>query len=208
MAGVPDRDLNDLQAELCARGAVEASARPPRTNIVQVVFLLLWPVPVVGGVLMLLALRDEPTVPLTAAGLIAAGLALLAVALLLRRRALHTPWHTWRLDTEGLSIAGVGPLPWPHMGAVERRTVPAAYSDGNERAWVLPLTEPGVAWVEGLDHGARRLFQPAYRRGPFTGLLSAASARLTHVRLVPMQGVDSDDWRAVVEKARQRFTHW
>lgn len=205
---MPHRDLNDLQAELRARGVVEASARPPRTNIVQLVFLLLWPLPVVGGVLLLVLLRDEPTALLTATAMIAAGLALLAVALLLRRRALHTPWHTWRLDTEGLSVAGVGPLPWSHLGAVERRTVPAAYGEGNERAWVLPLTESGIAWVEGLDDGTRRLFQPAFRRGPFTGVLSFESARLEHVRLVAMQGVDSDDWRAVVEEARQRFTQW
>lgn len=203
-----ERDLNDLQAELRARGAVEASARPPRTHIVQLVFLLLWPVPVIGGVVMLVFLRDAPTGTLTGTVMVLAGLALLGVALLLRRRALNTPWHTWRLDADGLSIAGVGPLQWSHVGPVERRTVPAAYSDGSERAWVLPLTESGSAWVEGLDDGARRLFQPAFRRGLLSGRISLGASRFEHVRLVPMQGVDFEDWRAVVEEARQRFTRF
>lgn len=199
------RHLNDLQTELRARAVVEAGARPPRTHIVQLVFLLLWPVPMVGGAMLLVLFRDQPTVAVTGVALLAAGLLLLAVALLLRRRALNTPWHMWRLDAAGLSIAGVGPLPWSHVGPVERRMVPAAYSDGNERAWVLPLTGPGIAWVEGLDDGARRLFQPAFRRGLFRRPIVFGAAPFEHVRLVPMQGVDFDDWCAVVEEARQRF---
>lgn len=199
------RDLNDLLAELRSRGVVEAAARPPVTDIVQRVFLLLWPIPVIGGVVMLVDFRGQPTLPATGAAMIAAGAVLLGVALVLRRRALRTPWHTWRLDREGLSIAGTGPLPWSHVGPPERRMVPAAYSDGQELAWVLPLTGEGIAWTDGLDDDARRLFQPGFRRTLLDLPAALGAPVVDHVRLVAMQGVDADDWRTVLEEARQRF---
>lgn len=195
------RDLNDLRADLLGREAVEATARRPVANIVATVLLFLWPIGVVGGILMMVLGRNEPTLPATGAVMIGVGVLLLAVALLLRRHARTAPWHVWRLDPQGITVAGVGPLPWEYVGPPERRLVRSAYSDGQELGWCLPLTQEGIAWMQTLDDGCRQVFDPSLR----PRLRIVGRRRPQVVRLMPMRDADMGDWVAVVGEAWERF---
>lgn len=198
---MPQRDVNDLMADLRGPGAVEATVRPGVTNIVGTVLLFLWPVPLAGAILSFV-LREEAGMAALSLILLAAAAALLAAALLLRRRALTGPGDVWRIDERGLTVAGVGPLPWRHLGAPGRRMVRSAYSDGQELGWCMPLDEAGADWVDSLDDASRRLFDPSLRHRRMV----IGRRRAAHVRLMPLQDVDLADWAAVLEEARRRFT--
>lgn len=70
------------------------------------------------------------------------------------------------LDTRGLTLRGVGPIPWRDFGPAQHRMVRSEYSDGFVRRAVMPLTPSGFATVnERTPQSVRRLICPA--TGPF-----------------------------------------
>lgn len=92
---------------------------------------------------------------------------------------------------------------WAVTGGISPRTAAAyrAFRVLDPVLWiacllgvVLPAPLAGAAVLSGIAGACS------------PGASPWGASRFEHVRLVPMQGVAFDDWRAVVEEARQRFT--
>ncbi|MFT0848925.1 hypothetical protein VR010_14395 [Actinomycetaceae bacterium L2_0104] len=54
------------------------------------------------------------------------------------------------LEPRGLTLRGVGPIPWADFGTASYRMVPSEHSSGHTRRGVMPLTESGVYNVNVL----------------------------------------------------------
>ena len=70
------------------------------------------------------------------------------------------------LDASGLTLRGVGPIPWWDFGPAEHRMVPSEHSDGYTRRAVMVLTRSGFHNVNvALPEQLRSRICPAH--GPF-----------------------------------------
>lgn len=60
------------------------------------------------------------------------------------------------IDAKGLTLRGVGPVPWADFGTAEYRMVPAERNSGRVRRAVMELTDSGKAAVNQHLHPALR----------------------------------------------------
>ena len=90
----------------------------------------------------------------------------IAAAVLLAMRTRHGAFagaetNDVVLDERGLTLRGVGPIPWQDFGFAEHRMVPAEHTSGYMRRAVMPLTASGLFNVnERLPEERRRLLSP------------------------------------------------
>ncbi|WP_291279031.1 hypothetical protein [Galactobacter sp.] len=97
-----------------------------------------------------------------------AGLALLIPAFVLRsmNRSRTNDAFDVILEPNGLTLRGVGPIPWTHFAPAQMKLVMSKHGgDGYKRRAVMPLTDAGLATVNGPLHPdlRDRLF---YATGP------------------------------------------
>src|SRR5690606_35032543 len=121
-----------------------------------------WLFVVLGGLVGLLALAPVVVIPLVLLGGAEISLGIvfgvfgvyamltgLGVVLVLgyRRQARYLALERQRviLDARGLTLRGVGPIPWHDVGPAEHRLVRNENSDGFVRRAVMPLTASGLA---------------------------------------------------------------
>lgn len=70
------------------------------------------------------------------------------------------------IDASGLTLRGIGPIPWWDFGPAEHRMVPAEHDDGYTRRAVMTLTRSGFHNVNVvLPEHLRSRISPAH--GPF-----------------------------------------
>ncbi len=70
------------------------------------------------------------------------------------------------IDASGLTLRGIGPIPWWDFGPAEHRMVPAEHDDGYTRRAVMTLTRSGFHNVNvALPEHLRSRISPAH--GPF-----------------------------------------
>ena len=66
------------------------------------------------------------------------------------------------MDGYGLTLRGLGPIPWADFGPAEHRMVQAAHDSGYTRRAILPLTPTGMVNVnERLTAEQKKVVGPA-----------------------------------------------
>lgn len=93
------------------------------------------------------------------------------------------------LEPNGLTMRGVGPIPWMDFGPAEHRMIPAERTDGYARRAVMELTPAGLYNVnERTPPETRQKISPAM--GPFWN---------RHHRYIYVPGVEGLKQREVME---------
>jgi hypothetical protein len=103
------------------------------------------------------------------------------------------------LAPNGLTLRGVGPIPWTHFAPAQMKLVMSEHGGGGyKRRAVMPLTEAGIATVNGAlaPELRERLF---YATGP-------AWDRLTRYIAVPgIQGMNTKESMALLNQGQYLF---
>lgn len=153
-------------------------------------------------VLWLLGVRIISQIILGAgSALVIAGLALLIPAFVLRsmNRARAVDTFDVILAPNGLTLRGVGPIPWTHFESARKKMVLTKHGSGNynSRA-VMPLTEAGLATVNGPLHPELRdrLF---YATGPAWNFL------YRYIAVPGLQGMSTKESMALLNLAHHMY---
>lgn len=98
--------------------------------------------------------------------MLAAGMALLIVGLRKHSRTREKERHDVTIDAQGMTLRGIGPIPWEDFGSAEHRMVRPKHDSGWVRRAVMPLTASGLLNVnERMRADLRDRIGPA--EGPF-----------------------------------------
>ena len=149
------------------------------------------------GVVLVLTQEGGIGAALAVAAATALLLAVTVVALVLVRRGGHRPVGQWVLDARGVTVDGVGPVPWGDLLPPEHRMESAPRDDGYRRVLVMPLTEAGQQRALGLAPAQRRVLNEAVRP-------TVWGPRPLQTLLVrPTPELSREELGAVLEQARQ-----
>lgn len=102
------------------------------------------------------------------------------------------------LDARGLTLRGVGPIPWHDVGPAEHRLVRNENSDGFVRRAVMPLTASGLAAVN-----QRLAPELRPRISPATGPIWNRTHR--HVYVPGVKGMSQGEVMGLLNAAHQLF---
>lgn len=99
----------------------------------------------------------------------------------------------------GLTVKGVGPVPWRHLMPPEVQWQRAQHDSGHERVPVMPFTAEGLAHAQQLPSGLRQLV---------SGRGTLVSPPPPVVRLPKsIRGFSRDEYLSLLAEARDVFTH-
>lgn len=199
-AAVHDRPRTpgDLMHQLRTRGVVQIEASNRASRTAAILFLALAPLLILGGLIM-----AAVGVAGGRGGITMGGVALLLVGvggvlsgLALRRRARRAPGALWTVDGRGITIDGVGPVPWFDLTPPARRMEPAPHDEGRQLALVMPLTPDGRQRALALLPTARRVLNAAVRESLVTG-----PQPLTSVRIPAMKEMSAEAFAEFLDRA-------
>jgi len=113
-----------------------------------------------------------------------------------RYRAVES--HPVVLEAGGITLRGVGPIPWRDFGAAQHRLVRSEHSSGYTRRAVMPLTRTGfVAVNQHLAPDLRGRISPA--TGPFWNRTHP------HIYVPGVEGLDQGEVMWLINAAHQMF---
>lgn len=175
-----------------------------------------WLMLALGALLILLAVGGLVAIPFA----LASGLQVTAAtvvgffgvyAMLAVMGALFSVWYRRRqryraleyeavvLEAGGITLRGVGPIPWRDFGPAQHRLVRSEHSDGYTRRAVMPLTELGFAGVnQRLAPALRERISPA--TGPFWNRTHR------HIYLPGVEGMRQGEVMWLINAAHQKFS--
>ena len=128
------------------------------------------------------------------------GCFVLIMVLRKQRRASAAELLNITLEPAGITMRGIGPIPWHEVAPPTFAMVRAQYDSAFERRAVLPLTAVGITNVN-------RLLPPDTRRalGPRTGGLLTGGARTEALYVPAADGLSTDDTMHLFATAHQMF---
>lgn len=196
------RTPDDLMRELHSRGSVRIEARPHLHHVASSLMLVISWIPIIGGI-ALLALEQTNRMPGSTVG---AGMALVGVVGLLggvalRRSNRRAPGTRWVVDARGITIEGIGPIPWGDLEPTAHRLEPSPYNEGLQRALVMPLSPWGEQRAQSLGPEARRILNASTRARPITGPRPLRSLRVNAMKDMPAR-----DFAVFLDRARAHFS--
>lgn len=199
--GMP-RTPQDLMGELQLRGTTTIEATHQLNRLGAILFLAISPIPLILGLAGLGFGVAVPDTTLLIIGLFSMliGAGGLVAGLTLRRRSRNVRGAVWTVDTRGITIDGVGPVPWGDLEAPTHRFEPNPYDDGYQRALVMPLTDAGRQRALALDPTSRRIINVSVRDTVFFG-----PKPLKSVRIPAMKEMSGGDFAGFLENARRFY---
>lgn len=109
--------------------------------------------------------------------------------------------HAVVLEASGITLRGVGPIPWRDFGLAEHRMVRSENSSGFTRRAVMTLTASGFAGVnQGLAPELRARICPA--TGPFWNRTH------NHIYVPGVEGMKQREVMWLINAAHQMFGGW
>lgn len=178
------RTPEELWHELRARGHVSLEAANPGSRLAVILGL------VTAALLALLGVAALVLgVPLVGFGLLAfacIGAVVAAVARAKDRSARGVPWL---IDRRGITVNGIGPIPWTDLEPPTRRMVPARFDESRESALVMPLNDVGKHRALALPPDARKAIDPALQRTVIGG-----EPQLTMIRIPALKSMSGDEF--------------
>jgi len=102
------------------------------------------------------------------------------------------------LEATGLTLRGVGPIPWQDFGMAERRMVPAEHDSGYILRAVMPLTASGF-------HNVNQLLPPELRDriSPASGPMW--NRQYSNIYVSGVSGLKTDEVMWLINSARELF---
>lgn len=192
----------DLMQELATCGYTVAQARRPVLSIVAMPLLILAPLGIAAGVVLtvleLVGVLDSGLI--FALVFLAAQVALLLAALKVRQLS-FSGGVTWTVDSRGITVQDVGPVPWWDLFPAVRRMEPAPYTRGNRLSWVMPLSPIGVQRALSLPPGARQVLHAAVRDTLITG-----PQTLEAILIPSMTEMSEGEFASFLTAAHRHFT--
>ncbi len=193
------RSADDLFAEFRGRGQVVAETVRPgalgATMILGGLALAAGLLTVLLGVLA--AARGDASLGMAVVGVLLVTLCLGAAALWSWRRSATARGRTWVIGTEGITIDGVGPVPWGDLEPPTERMEDAPRDEGRQLALVMPFTPAGQVRADQLDPSLRGVLNDAARPRAF------GTPRVHSVRIVRMKGTDRHEFARFLERAHR-----
>ena len=184
------RSAEDLLAVWRARGEVVVEAARPAFLLA---FSILLPLSI--GVLLfglvaagVAVVQSEPSAAVAAAGAFALAIALAAGAWWARRANRTRPGRVWVVSRQGITIDGVGPIPWGDLEPPTQRMETAPRDEGNQLALVMPFTPAGQQQADLLDPALRGVLNDNAHPRVF------GTPRVTSVRIVAMKGTSQREF--------------
>ncbi|WJZ00578.1 hypothetical protein CHAN_09875 [Corynebacterium hansenii] len=170
--GRRDRTPEDLWHELRTRGSVTLEARIPGHTVAGMAVLAIAVLVMISTTMVFAnhttsVFADRKSV--IGPGFIATvifGLGLVAVAVVRQsRRRARGSW--WTIDRRGITVDGVGPVPWSDVEPTTRRMERALHDEGRTLTLVMPLNEAGMRRAAALPPEAGRALDPGLRQTVF-----------------------------------------
>ena len=202
----PPRTTEQLWQEYFQNGSVTATAISSTVRMMFIGTLTGIGIFVIVGLFALNRFGSESSADGSAAvptalilGLV--GLVMLAgAAALLGKRMQTDSGPTWVISPAGISVDGVGPVPWSDLEPSRYRVERALYGDGHETVVAMPLTPAGrekaQAWTKDQ--------QAKLNQGVKAVLLGPNN--LESIRVERMHGISGQDWRWFLDAVRDRET--
>lgn len=152
--------FDEALAQLHRSGSVTLNGAPAGwsrvTRVLFIVLMVLIAILIVGAVIGVIVggLSGVPLMPMgigavTGIGLFVGMFFLVRAGHRSKRRYLEIEREPVILDPRGITLRGVGPIPWAHFGPAGRIMVPAEHSSGRILRAVMSLTPPGL---EAVNH--------------------------------------------------------
>ena len=178
------RTPDDLWRELRANGTVMLEPkwfelRSIAAGIAGVALLIS-----LAGVILVLAGAAE--VGLAAFGVTGFGL---LIAGTLARISLFSRESQWVVDRRGLTIGGVGPIPWTDVAPTTSRMEQSLYDEGRSLTLVLPLTGHGSRRAALLPPHAQKVLDPGRSRALLGGERPMSAIRIPNMKGTPREDV-------------------
>lgn len=178
------RTPDDLRRELRANGTVmlepkRFELRSIAAGIAGVALLIS-----LAGVILVLAGAAE--VGLAAFGVTGFGL---LIAGTLARISLFSRESQWVVDRRGLTIGGVGPIPWTDVAPTTSRMEQSLYDEGRSLTLVLPLTGHGSRRAALLPPHAQKVLDPGRSRALLGGERPMSAIRIPNMKGTPREDV-------------------
>jgi len=200
--GTPNRTADAMLRQFEAQGYITTEAKRPLVHLASTLMLAMCPLPLLlGAVVSIAALagRFDEAQWLGPVFLVL-GAAALWGGLRLRRGARRARGAHWLVDTRGITIDGVGPVPWCDLEPPTQRMESAPYDDGYQLTLVLPLTAVGAQRALALPPAARRVLNAAVRDTLLTG-----PQPVTSIRVPAMKEMPADHFAWFLDQIRLRY---
>lgn len=198
----PRRSEADLMQELLFHGNVAVEARRPYTRALSIALMCFAPFFLIGGLVSTVAfffVEGGPVLPVALFTTLV-GAAMLSIGLIFRRHSYQTPGAVWTIDARGVTVDGVGPVPWWDLLPPVRRLEPGPAGQAHRPAWAMPLTAAGAQRALTLAPWARdRLHQGS--RGAFNTPRPLESVWIPH-----MKEMSAKKFAGFLTEAHRHFT--
>lgn len=184
------RSAEDLLAEWRARGEVVGEAARPAFLFASSILLPLSIGTLLFGLVAagVAVVQSEPSAAVAAVGVFALAIALAAGAWWARRASRSRPGRVWVVSRQGITIDGVGPIPWGDLEPPTQRMETAPRDEGNQLALVMPFTPAGQQQADLLDPALRGVLNENAAPRVF------GTPRVTSVRIVAMKGTSQREF--------------
>ncbi|GGA74630.1 hypothetical protein GCM10011490_26660 [Pseudoclavibacter endophyticus] len=193
--------------ELLSRGAVTLPGAPPGwSTLLHVLIWLLLAMTVVVAIGLpiglVVAIANGVAVhpiafaaPLGGVGLVA----LVIVLLRSHRRFREAQRMAVTFAPQGLTVRGIGPIPWHDVYPPSHQLVPSQYDSGYERRAVMPLTASGLQNVSRLAPAHRKLL------GPTSGGLLTGGQRTESIHVPSAAAMGTEEMMRLCALAHQLY---
>lgn len=196
------------QHELLTRGAITLPGAPSGwSNVVNVLLYVLLGLAILIAIglpvgLVVMVANGADVLPGGLLAIPGAFVPLLLVWFLRRgfRRSLNAQRRNpVILAPQGLTVRGIGPIPWHQLNPPTMEMVPAQFDSGYERRAVMMLTRSGMQGVASVPPAQRKVL------GPATGGLLTGGQRTTAVYLPSAQGISGSEMMRLCTLAHQLY---
>lgn len=202
LPATPGRRLpEDLLHELRTRGHVRVEARHQGGHNASLIAQALgWPILVLGVITLVGVLVSDADHVMVAVAFLLVGLVAAPMGLLLRRTSRRAAGAVWTMDARGITIDGVGPVPWADLMPCTRRMEPAAHDSGRQLTLVMPMTPAGAQRALLLTPESRRVLHAGVRDTPLTG-----PQPVTSLRIVTMKELTAEAFASFLDQAHAMY---
>ena len=204
------QNIDEALARLQAAGSVMLAGKPATWSsglrvlmIILLVLVVLVGLGSIGGIPFAIAagLQVGPGTifgVVGVGGMILLGIVLLRIGIRNQQRHRVTEREPIVIEQRGLTLRGVGPIPWSDFGHAEHRMVPAERDSGYVRRAVMELTPVGMANVnERLPRNLRERISP--KMGPIW------NQHHRYVYVPAAEGLSQREVMHLINAAREMF---
>lgn len=173
----PRRSTHDLVNEFRATGFVQIEGIPYTVAIASLLTLIISAMIAAQGLvsLVLAAFGVGRDLGWLGAIFISIGTLGLLLGRWLHQRRQRVPGPWWQVSHEGITIDGVGPVPWEDMAAPRRQLEPAIRGTGYQPAHSIPLTQVGINRARMIPPELRPVLNPGLRKTILRGMPDVTS---------------------------------